>query len=66
MVNLVDETGIKRRPLIKAAILLPAGGLAIAAAAPLIGSLIKNPNDDQPCCSRRAGARTATTGRKYA
>ena len=30
MVNLVDETGIKRRPLIKAAILLPAGGLAIA------------------------------------
>ena len=45
MLNLVDETGIKRRPLIKAAFLLPAAGLGIAAAAPLIGSLLKNPND---------------------
>jgi ubiquinol-cytochrome c reductase iron-sulfur subunit len=42
---MVDETGIKRRPLLKLAFLLPAGGLGIAAAAPLVGSLIKNPND---------------------
>ncbi len=45
LLNLVDETWIKRRPLIKAAILLPAGGLGLAAIAPLVGSLIKNPND---------------------
>jgi ubiquinol-cytochrome c reductase iron-sulfur subunit len=45
ILNSVDETGIKRRPLIKAAILLPAGGLGIAAVAPLVGSLIKNPNE---------------------
>jgi quinol---cytochrome c reductase iron-sulfur subunit len=44
--NLVDETGIKRRPLIKAALLLPAAGLGVAAAAPLIGGLIKDPNKD--------------------
>jgi ubiquinol-cytochrome c reductase iron-sulfur subunit len=46
VLNMVDETGIRRRPLLKAAILLPAGGIAIAAGAPLIGGLIKNPNDD--------------------
>ncbi|MDQ1720682.1 MAG: ubiquinol-cytochrome c reductase iron-sulfur subunit [Pseudonocardiales bacterium] len=45
ILNMVDEIGIKRRPLLKAALLLPAGGLGIAAAAPLVGSLIKNPND---------------------
>jgi ubiquinol-cytochrome c reductase iron-sulfur subunit len=46
ILNMVDETGIKRRPLLKAALLLPAGGLGIAAAAPLVGSLIKDPNTD--------------------
>ena len=45
IVNMVDEIGIKRRPLLKAAILLPAGGLGIAAVAPLVGSLIKDPNN---------------------
>jgi ubiquinol-cytochrome c reductase iron-sulfur subunit len=45
MLSMVDETGIKRRPLLKAALLLPAGGLGIAAAVPLVGSLIKDPND---------------------
>jgi ubiquinol-cytochrome c reductase iron-sulfur subunit len=44
ILNMVDETGIKRRPLLKAALLLPAGGLGIAAAAPLVGSLIRDPN----------------------
>ena len=48
ILNIVDETGIKRRPLIKTAILLPAAGLGIAAAAPIVGSLIKNPNDGHP------------------
>jgi ubiquinol-cytochrome c reductase iron-sulfur subunit len=47
LVHMVDEIGITRRPLLKAAFLLPAGGLAIAAAAPLVGSLIKNPNQGQ-------------------
>jgi ubiquinol-cytochrome c reductase iron-sulfur subunit len=45
LLNVVDETGIRRRPLLKLAILLPAGGLGIAAAAPLVGSLIRNPNE---------------------
>ncbi|HEX6872406.1 MAG TPA: Rieske 2Fe-2S domain-containing protein, partial [Micromonosporaceae bacterium] len=44
IMNMVDETGIRRRPLIKAAFLLPAGALGIAAAAPLVGSLAKDPN----------------------
>jgi len=48
LLNFVDETGIKRRPLIKAALLLPAGGLGLAAAAPLIGGLLKNPNENHP------------------
>ncbi len=45
ILNSLDETGIKRRPLIIAAILVPAGGLGIAAIAPLVGSLLKNPNE---------------------
>ena len=45
ILNLVDETGIKRRPILKAAILLPALGLGAAAVAPLVGSLLKNPNE---------------------
>jgi len=45
ILNLVDETGIKRRPMLKAAILLPALGLGAAAVAPLVGSLLKNPNE---------------------
>ncbi len=48
IMNIVDETGIKRRPLIKAALLLPAAGLGAAAVAPLVGSLIKNPQDGHP------------------
>jgi len=45
MLNLVDETGIQRRPLLKTAFLLPAAALGAAAIAPLVGGLIKNPND---------------------
>jgi quinol---cytochrome c reductase iron-sulfur subunit len=45
IMNLVDETGIRRRPMLKAAILLPAAGLGVAAVAPLVGSLLKNPNE---------------------
>jgi ubiquinol-cytochrome c reductase iron-sulfur subunit len=48
ILNIVDETGIKRRPLIKTALLLPAAGLGAAAIAPLVGSLIKNPQDGHP------------------
>lgn len=43
MLNMVDETGIKRRPLLKGALLVGAAPLGIAAAAPLIGGLIKSP-----------------------
>jgi quinol---cytochrome c reductase iron-sulfur subunit len=43
--NMVDETGIKRRPLLKVALVLGAAPLGLAAAAPLIGGLIKKPGD---------------------
>ena len=46
LLNMVDETGIRRRPLLKAALLLPAGGLGLAVATPLVGSFIKDPNAD--------------------
>jgi ubiquinol-cytochrome c reductase iron-sulfur subunit len=48
IMNVVDETGIRRRPLIKAALLVPAAGLGAAALAPLVGSLIKSPYDGYP------------------
>jgi ubiquinol-cytochrome c reductase iron-sulfur subunit len=43
ILNMVDETGIKRRPLLKGALLAGAAPLGLAAAAPLIGGLIKKP-----------------------
>lgn len=46
LVNLVDETGIRRRPLLKAALLLPAGALGVATAAPVVGGLVSDPNKD--------------------
>jgi ubiquinol-cytochrome c reductase iron-sulfur subunit len=45
ILNLVDETGIRRRPLLKAAFLLPAAGLGLAAGTALVGGLIKDPNN---------------------
>jgi ubiquinol-cytochrome c reductase iron-sulfur subunit len=48
IMNVIDDTGIKRRPIIKAALLLPAAGLGVAAVAPIVGSLIKNPQDGHP------------------
>jgi ubiquinol-cytochrome c reductase iron-sulfur subunit len=46
IMNLVDETGIRRRPLLKAAFLLPAGALGLAGGVALVGALIKDPNAD--------------------
>ncbi|GAA4898942.1 ubiquinol-cytochrome c reductase iron-sulfur subunit [Stackebrandtia albiflava] len=43
--NVVDETGIKRRPLLKRALLFGAAPLGLAAIAPL-GTLITPPGDD--------------------
>ncbi len=43
--NLVDETGIRRRPILKGAILLPAAGLVVAPAALVVGSLLRPPED---------------------
>jgi len=48
IMNIVDETGISRRPLLKGAVvlgLLPVGALAVA---PLIGGLIKSPSKVNP------------------
>jgi ubiquinol-cytochrome c reductase iron-sulfur subunit len=45
ILNLVDETGIKRRPLLKAALLLPAGALGLVAGTAIVGPLLKDPNN---------------------
>jgi ubiquinol-cytochrome c reductase iron-sulfur subunit len=44
MVNMVDELGIKRRPLLRRAALLGLAPVGLVAAAPLVGGLIKNPH----------------------
>jgi ubiquinol-cytochrome c reductase iron-sulfur subunit len=44
ILNMVDETGIKRRPLLKAALAVGAAPLGVAIAAPLIGALIQDPH----------------------
>lgn len=43
IVNMLDETGVQRRPLLKGALLLPALGLGAAAIVPL-GALIRDPH----------------------
>ncbi|GAA1744550.1 ubiquinol-cytochrome c reductase iron-sulfur subunit [Luedemannella helvata] len=43
--NMGDELGIQRRPLLKAAVLLPGLGLGAAAVAPLVGGLIRSPHE---------------------
>lgn len=45
LVNMVDELGIKRRPMLKAALALPAAGLGLVGGAVLVGSLIKDPDE---------------------
>jgi ubiquinol-cytochrome c reductase iron-sulfur subunit len=44
MINMVDELGIKRRPLLRRAALLGLAPVGVVAAAPLIGGLIKDPH----------------------
>ncbi len=44
MVNMVDELGIARRPLLRRAALLGLAPVGLVAAAPLIGGLIKDPH----------------------
>jgi ubiquinol-cytochrome c reductase iron-sulfur subunit len=44
MVNMVEELGIKRRPLLRRAALLGLAPVGVVAAAPLIGALLKDPH----------------------
>jgi ubiquinol-cytochrome c reductase iron-sulfur subunit len=46
ILNMVDETGIRRRPLLKAGLALGAAPLGLAAAAPLVGAMIRDPHPD--------------------
>lgn len=45
--NMAEETGIKRRPLLVGSMLLPAGALGVAALTPLVGALVRSPNDPE-------------------
>ncbi|HEV7898309.1 MAG TPA: Rieske 2Fe-2S domain-containing protein [Planosporangium sp.] len=45
ILNMVDETGIKRRPLLKGALLVGAAPLGLAAVVPLVGGMIKKPGN---------------------
>jgi ubiquinol-cytochrome c reductase iron-sulfur subunit len=45
MLNMVDELGIKRRPLLRRAALLGLLPVGAVAAAPIVGGLIKDPHD---------------------
>ncbi|GAA5184048.1 ubiquinol-cytochrome c reductase iron-sulfur subunit [Rugosimonospora acidiphila] len=44
MMNMVDELGIKRRPLLRRAALLGLAPVGVLAAAPIVGGLIKDPH----------------------
>jgi ubiquinol-cytochrome c reductase iron-sulfur subunit len=44
MMNMVDELGIKRRPLLRRAALIGLAPVGLVAAFPLVGGLIKNPH----------------------
>jgi ubiquinol-cytochrome c reductase iron-sulfur subunit len=46
ILNLLDETGIKRRPMLKAALLVPAVGLGAVAIATPVAALIRNPRNN--------------------
>lgn len=52
-----DDTGIKRRPLLKVAIAAGAAPLGIAVAAPLVGALITNPHDAPVTTAWKRGLR---------
>jgi ubiquinol-cytochrome c reductase iron-sulfur subunit len=45
MLNMVDEIGIARRPLLRRAALLGLAPVGVVAAVPIIGGLIKNPHN---------------------
>ncbi len=47
--NMVDEVGIKRRPLLKGALLFGLGPLAVAPLVPVVGAMINDPHsEDEP------------------
>jgi quinol---cytochrome c reductase iron-sulfur subunit len=48
IVNMADETGITRRPLLKGALLLGLAPVALVPVASLVGGLIKNPHKGDP------------------
>jgi ubiquinol-cytochrome c reductase iron-sulfur subunit len=48
LANVADESGIMRRPLLKGAIALGALPLAVIAAAPIVGGLIRDPHRPLP------------------
>ncbi|GAA1703996.1 ubiquinol-cytochrome c reductase iron-sulfur subunit [Fodinicola feengrottensis] len=52
-----DDTGIKRRPMLKAAIAIGAAPLGLAIAAPLVGALITNPGKDPITTAWKEGIR---------
>ncbi|GAA2901733.1 ubiquinol-cytochrome c reductase iron-sulfur subunit [Actinoplanes cyaneus] len=59
-----DELGVQRRPLLKGAIALGMAPLGLAAAAPLVGGLIKNPHGDPEPMMYRTGFDPVPNGNK--
>ncbi|MFI1988136.1 ubiquinol-cytochrome c reductase iron-sulfur subunit [Actinoplanes sp. NPDC020271] len=59
-----DELGVQRRPLLKGAIALGMAPLGLAAAAPLVGGLIKNPHGDPEPMMYRTGFNPVPNGNK--
>lgn len=48
MLNMVDETGIKRRPLLKGALAFGLAPVGLAVGAPIVGAMIKDPHKGAP------------------
>jgi len=64
MMYVADELGVQRRPLLKGAIVLGMAPLGLAAAAPLVGGLIKNPHGDPEPMMYRTGFNPVPNGNK--
>ncbi len=62
ILNMGDELGIRRRPMLGLAALAGLAPIGIAAAAPVIGGFIKDPNNSGPTINGKKASILTTTG----